>query len=275
MSMKKQFIRLLLLMFLGSLSPFTTIRAESQERYTPILSFELGLFFAFMDSTLHVDSSSGEGTEIDLEDILKFDSNRRIYRIQGSWEFSQRFHLEVEYYRVVRTSTFIALEENIQVSDETFEAGSTLDGSIKTQLLRFNLYYALVQLKRLSLGPYIGLNVARNNYKVEASAGGLKKEASTDINELVPSFGLFSTIILHPKVRLNMDLDYFPHSLTDFENFSQLNFEINLEFYPIRHVGLGVAYDYRSLKIDSARGDFLGKLQTKTSGFLAYIILGL
>jgi hypothetical protein len=176
---------------------------------------------------------------------------------------------------MTRTSNFITLEENIQVGEVIFEAGSTLDGIIKTQLLRFNLYYALIHSKRLSLGPYIGLNVARNNYTLEASPGEQKKENGIDINEFVPSFGLFSTLILHPKLRLNMDLDYFPYSLTDFRNFTQINFETNLEYYPIRHIGLGIAYDYRSVIIDSDRGDFLGKLQTKTSGFLAYVILGL
>lgn len=270
-----KFIRLLFFILMGFLCPLNSIRAESQERYTPILSLELGSFFAFMDTSLRVDPSLGQGTEINLEDILKLDRNKRVFRIQGSWEFSQRFHLEAEYYRMTRTCNFITLEENIQVGEVIFEAGSTLDGIIKTQLLRFNLYYALIHSKRLSLGPYIGLNVARNNYTLEASPGEQKKENGIDINEFVPSFGLFSTLILHPKLRLNMDLDYFPYSLTDFRNFTQINFETNLEYYPIRHIGLGIAYDYRSVIIDSDRGDFLGKLQTKTSGFLAYVILGL
>jgi hypothetical protein len=273
--MTQQFIRLPLLILLGSLATLSTIRAESQERYTPILSFELGSFFAFLDTTLRIDSSSGEGTEVDLEDILNFNSNKRIFRIQGNWEFSRRFHLEAEYYRVTRTSTFITLDENIQVGDVTFEAGLALDGIIKTQLMRFNINYALVQSDKIRFGPYIGLNIVRTNYKLEASAVELKKEVNTDINELVPSFGLFSTTILHPKILLHVDLDYFPYSLTDFEKFSQINFEISLEYYPIKHIGVGIGYDYRAFRIDSDRGDFLGKFQIKTSGFLASIILGL
>ncbi|MEE9516768.1 MAG: hypothetical protein V3V52_06670, partial [Candidatus Adiutricales bacterium] len=148
-----KFIRLLFFILMGFLCPLNSIRAESQERYTPILSLELGSFFAFMDTSLRVDPSLGQGTEINLEDILKLDRNKRVFRIQGSWEFSQRFHLEAEYYRMTRTCNFITLEENIQVGEVIFEAGSTLDGIIKTQLLRFNLYYALIHSKRLSLGP--------------------------------------------------------------------------------------------------------------------------
>ncbi|MGD9344903.1 MAG: hypothetical protein PVH84_03515 [Candidatus Aminicenantes bacterium] len=55
--MTKQFIRLPLLILLGSLATLSAIRAESQEIYTPILSFELESFFAFLDTTLRIDSS--------------------------------------------------------------------------------------------------------------------------------------------------------------------------------------------------------------------------
>lgn len=273
--MNVKFIRLLLLILLGLTCPLNAIRAECQERYTPNLSLKIGSFFAFMDTTLRVDSSLGQGTEINLEDLLKFDRNKHVLEIQGSWQLSQRFHLKAEYYRMARTSNFVTLEEDIQVGDVIFEAGSTLDGIIKQQLFRFNFYYGLIHTKRLNLGPYIGLNVVSNNYELEARSGGDEKETSADINELVPSFGLFSVFILHPKLNLNVDLDYFPYSLTDFMNFAQVNFETYLEYYPTRHIGLGIAYSYRSIKIESDTGDFLGKLETKTSGFLAYVILRL
>ncbi len=268
-------IRFLLLILLGLTCPLNAIRAECQERYTPNLSLKLGSFFAIIDTTLRVDSSLGQGTEINLEDLLKFDRNKHVLQIQGSWQLSQRFHLEAGYYRMTRTSNFIQLEEDIQVRDVIFEAGSTLDGIIKKQLLRFNFYYDLIHTKRLNLGPYIGLNVASNNIKLEARSGEVQKETSTDINELVPYLGLFSTLILHPKLYLNVDFDYFPYSLTDFMSFTQVNFKTYLEYYPAKHIGLGIAYDYRSLKIESDIGDFLGKLKTKTSGFLAYFILRL
>ena len=273
--MNVQLIRLLLLILLGLTCPLNAIRAECQERYTPNLSLKLGSFFAIIDTTLRVDSSLGQGTEIHLEDLMKFDRNKRVLQIQGSWQLSQRFHLEAEYHRMTRTSNFIKLEEDIQVSDVIFEAGSTLDGIIKKQLWRFNIYYDLIHTKRLNLGPYFGLNVASNNYKLETRSGEVQKEASTDINELVPSFGLFSTLILHPKLYLNVGLDYFPYSLTDFKSFTLANFETYLEYYPTRHIGLGIAYDYHSVKIESDQGVFLGKLKTRTSGFFAYVILRL
>jgi hypothetical protein len=90
----------------------------------------------------------------------------------------------------------------------------------------------------------------------------------------VPSLGVHATWTLVPKLDLKTKADYFFYTISEDLDFNQFQLNASLEYYPIRYLGDGIAFDTRTFALDLDKKEFGGRIKSNTRGLQLYAILG-
>ena len=67
---------------------------------------------------------------------------------------------------------------------------------------------------------------------------------------------------------------YFYYGLSDNLKFKSLSFDINVNYYFYKFLGIGATYDYNKFELDGEISDLSGKVINKFGGFQVYLLIG-
>jgi hypothetical protein len=222
-----------------------------------------------------VDSEAlGKGTEFIFEDLLRLDKSKPLFRIDGEFRISRRFEIDLGYYSINQSANLVDIDRTIQFGDRVFEVGAKVDGYYQVNIVKFNLKYSVILNDAVDLGVYLGINTLIYKVGLEADLGEGFEAVKKDVWAPVPSLGVHATWNIVPKLDINAKIDYFFFSISEDLDFNQLQFNAALEYFPIRYVGIGLAYDIRNFTLDLSKSDFGGRLKSDTRGVQIYAILG-
>jgi hypothetical protein len=259
---------------LGFCVHIQTVQAQSK-KYKPTLSIKLGTYLATQDTDLRVDSETlGKGIEFNFEDTLKLDNSLPLFRIEGDFRISRRFEVGLGYYRIKRSNNLVTLNRTIQFEDKVFEIGAKVDGFYKFDLIKFNLRYSIFLNETFDLGLYLGINTLFYEIGLESDFQEGREAVQKDVWAPVPSLGVHATWNIVPKLDLKTKVDYFFYTISEALDFNQLQFNAALEYFPIRYVGIGLAYDIRTFTLDLDKSEFGGRIKSNTRGLQLYVIVG-
>lgn len=235
--------------------------ADAAARPWEKFSINLGGFISTIDSNLRI-GSNGLAVNIDLEDMLGLDSEQSVFRVDGTWRYSEnrRHRLDLGWFSYKRDSTKRVLNdfdvEGPDGSRITVPAGTTVESSSDVDIFKGAYSYSFIQDDRVDLGLSIGLYVM-------PIKSGLKAAGLVDVNEAasftapLPVLGLRADIAIAPKwfLRFGSELFYL-----EYDNFkgSLVNASTKLEYNPWKHVGLGLGVESFRLKIEAEGGDYPG-----------------
>jgi len=229
--------------------------------------FALGGYLTTHDSTLRIDdSSTGTGTEIDLEDDLGFDQSIQTVRFDARWRFKPRHRAEFSIYQLDR-ETSKTLERTIEVGDKVFPAGTLVASEVDMTVYKASYSYSVIQNSRFDVGLAAGLHVLDLKESIAAEGAGIS-ESSTFLAPL-PVLGLRVDWAITPSVFLKSNIDFFALSV-DSTRGHLTDGLIALEYNAFKHFGVGLGYNYVSMLVRGDKEDFQGEVGISYGAVMLY-----
>jgi hypothetical protein len=238
----------------------------------PGFSFRLGTYFSTNSTQIRVDGEDGQGTEFDLTDVLDIPANAIVFRVRGDIRAVKWFGIEAEYYRIGRSSTTV-IDREIIVGDEVFEIDETVSTSFISSYVDLAFKFYIIHKQRLDLGLWLGGTVHFVDFSLEAQPsdlGVVRKETWFPI----PAVGAHFSYSLLPRLYLYGKGGFFFYKISDTNEFNSTRFDISLDYYFWKMVGVGVTYAYQDGSVSADRDAYRGLFKHRSSGAQIYAMIG-
>ncbi len=279
MKPNKLFLILGVLLAIAALNTVVWADGEADQTATawpkkPAWSFRLGTYFTDTSTQLRVDGPGGNGTLIDLTNVLKIPSNATVFRVNGDFRIASWFGLGLEYYGLSRSKT-VTIDQEFTAGDIVFNIDDTVSSSWKTSYLDLALKFFLLHRQRFDLGIWVGAKVNfiqldLVNESAELGTATVNKKTWYP----VPAGGIVFSYSILPRLYLYGKAGWFSYKISDTSKFNNTRFDISLDYYVWKALGLGVTYAYSEGSVTRSNTDFTGYIKNRDSGFQIYGVIG-
>ncbi|MEE4295299.1 MAG: hypothetical protein V2J20_01630 [Wenzhouxiangella sp.] len=237
------------------------------------MHFSLGTFLLDIDPIVRLDGETQTGTNVDWKRAFGLGDASR-FRLDATWRFGETHKLRANWFNDSRDRS-ANLDREVVWGDETFAVGAEVRGSLDFDIYQLGYEYAFQRNQNWELAGSVGLHVTDVRVALSASAdvgGSPQGEFRTDIGDVtapLPVLGLAALWSLPGNLWLNARAEYFYLAFGDYEGQIQ-NYRLAMTWQPRSWLGLGLGYDYSSLKVDVERSAFTGKLNWTYSGPMVF-----
>jgi len=242
---------------------FVPRESVRQGRRQARIEFRLGAFSDSIDTKIVHEGDAGfPGSEIDLEDTLGLPDDQTILQADVIFRFGDYHRVEIGYFDVARSGV-ATLQDPIMFGDELFAAGTTVNSSAETRILRIGYAYSLINDAQKELGFMAGVHYSRLTTEIFAPATGQRD--ATDATVPLPVIGAYGSIAIGRLASLGARLQVFR---MDFDRYRGLLNYLSLDLQ--RRFGksfsVGLAYNYYGMNLDSRDDDLMGAIQVRHHG---------
>ena len=222
----------------------------------------LGVFPTSFSSSARLDSEQQEGTEVDLENDLGFDSNASNIRLEGFWRFRPRHRIEFGYTSWRRTSEK-AITRDIQWGDKLFHVGAAVQATNNAQFIKVAYRYSLYKTDRTEFDVSAGFDTVWNKASIEGQATivgengqdveGFYEEENSYIAP-APVLGFGISHLATPQILLRGSAEYFQAT---FEGTTGkiLDVRASADYLFNATWGVGAGYTWVGYKVERDRFD--------------------
>jgi len=274
----------LILWALASANTATAQEAESQAEPEPNQLYQrfridVGAFASFFNTSLRADSEvlPGDGTEIDLEDDLGFETKKVDFRTTGYVRLGRRHRISFGYFGLSRNSN-VVLDEEIEFGDEIFPVDAVVDADFKTSFALLGYSFSFLAHDKVEVGVGLGLAAmfTKTGIQVVGSVG------DEDIDEIEER-----SSVTFPVATLGLNANWAPLSRMIvrgsigglYVKVSSItaavgNAEVGAEYFFTRGVGVGAGIVYTKLGVEETEDPRL-KITYRYSGLLLYGVFAL
>ena len=191
-------------------------------------------------------SVSGVGTSIDFAQTLGGDTSTDALRIEALYRFNERHSLGFSWYRIGLAGQK-ALNEQIQIEDQTIDVGASVSTSLNLNLYRLLYNYSFYRNEKVELAVSPGLYMSNIKFMLAAQGTINNVVASSSIIEEqltlpLPSIGGVVNYNITPRLQSQIRGDFFYLKVGDFSG-SMFEFYAGLEYRLFKNFALGAAYD--------------------------------
>jgi outer membrane protein len=234
----------------------------------PRFEIRLGAFSDNVDSKIVRESTAGvPGSEIDLDEILGISTQETVMQLDTIFRIGNYHRLEIGYFEMSRTGLTV-LQEPVTIGEEDFAAGTTLESSFNSEILRFGYAYSLMNDDQKELGVMAGMHYSKFNTVIVDTDSGQRAESSATTP--LPVIGLHGSVALGQKMTLGARIQIFRMDFDRFEgsmNYATLDLQ--------RHFGenfsVGLGYNYYALKLISREDSSRGSLEVRHQGPVLFL----
>jgi hypothetical protein len=249
----------------------------SQDTPWEKFNVNLGYFVSHTDTDLSL--GSGVGVIVNVEDLLGLDTNNNVFRIDGSWRFTdnRRHRLDLDWFSFRRDGSK-TIGQDIPIKDKdgnpiTIPAGSQVTSKFDLDIFKGGYSYSFFQDDRMDLAFTIGLYVMPIDIELKAS-GLIVVDESESFTAPLPTLGLRMDFAITPKWFLRSNFEIFYVEIGEFSG-SLYESGVAIEYLPWKHLGFGLAFNTFHLDIEADGEDypgidFKGELSFKYTGLLLY-----
>ncbi len=239
---------------------------------------DVGGYVPAVDTRLRVDRAGGSGTVLDLEDDLDFEDRPTFPYALLNLRLGQRWRIEGEYFSIDRDKTTV-IDRTLEIGDETFEIGATVNSFFDTEVYRLSVGYSFLKRPNAELGAALGAHVTTFDFGIRATGEEFENtEAAADTLAPLPTIGLYGFYAFSPRWLMQGRVDYFALEYQEYSG-GFLNFNVGLEFQLAKHLGLGAGYRYvdlefaaeKTLGVGDISDDFRGEFEYHYSGPTVYL----
>jgi hypothetical protein len=213
----------------------------------PRIYANTGVFRPNLTTSLRIDSRSGLGTDISLEDDFNFESSLSVFYAQAVIRAKQRSQFVLSFTNINRSSD-LEISEDITIADTTFYLGATLNLQFDVNYYAFTWRYAFFNKANWNAGLSIGLRAAQFGFKADATANGAEYGVSESITAPAILFGLHGSGYLTERLLGRYSFEFFDLNVAGFD-INVLETRASLEYFIIENVGLGVAYSTSAYRV--------------------------
>ena len=276
--MKKIIWLLSMLLFLGLFSqPLMAQEAKKEDVKQKDYSNEpwergalyLGAFFMHSNSDLQL-GTGGAKVKIDAEEVLGLDENFTVFRADALWRITRRNRVDFTYYAMNRDGSNELSIDIPRPGGGSFPAGTRIKTDFDMSILRGSYAWSFLKNDHFDLAVAGGLYGMAVDFKLrrEGNLGGGREE--TDFAFPLPVIGLRGSFALTPKWFIRQSFDYFYIKIGDYEG-QLVDFLAAVEWNALKHLGLGVGYNYVQMDLDyNGSDDFLSEIDLANGGVLAF-----
>ena len=238
----------------------------------------VGYFISNVDTDLSL--GSGLGLTVNVEDLLGLDTNENVFRIDGSWRFTdnRRHRFDLAWFSFHRDgSKTVGRDFTIKDQDGNpidILAGTQVTSKFNLDIYRLRYSYSFFQDDRMDLAFSIGTYVMP--IEIGLNATGLVNVDETErFTAPLPTLGLRMDFAITPKWFIRSGFEVF---YLEIKEFTGTIYESNvaIEYIPWKHLGFGLAANVFDLDIEADGEDypgidFKGELNFRYTGLLLYV----
>jgi hypothetical protein len=238
----------------------------------PSFSVRLGTFFSSSGGQIRIDGANGQGTVIDLKDVLNVPNNATVFRARADVRVAKWFGVEGEWYRIARSQTAV-LDREITIGDEIFAINETVSSSLVQSYIDTALKFYLVHRQRLDLGLWLGATIHLIDLGVDAQPSGRTVEKKPWYP--VPALGVCFNYSILPRLYLYGKAGYFYYKVDDpVTKIDAVRFDITLDYYFWKALGVGVTYAYVNNTVEMEKSPLQGMVKGTSNGIQIYATIG-
>jgi hypothetical protein len=226
----------------------------------------LGAFITDRDSSTRLDSDSGQGTDLDMEDDLGLESSTNVARIGGHLWLGRRHRFDAAYFDLSRSAS-IPIQETIDFGDETFVINTALNTEADLTIIKADYTFAALAKDRGWLGITAGLYVAETSFAL--SQPTLGRAESEDVTAPLPLFGLRGDYEINDRITLRGAMQWFAFENDDLDG-RLTDFYVGADYGFGQRMAVGLAYNRVSMNIGAQEDDFNGRIDWGYDGLLLY-----
>lgn len=253
-----------------------TIQADAQNpkiwQKRPGLNIKFGSFLPSLNTTFRIDGAEGRGTTINLGDALKFRRSQLVIQGEGEFRIADWLGVEARFHQIKRSKT-VTIDRELTIGDHVFDIDESLSADFITDNLGAGFKFYLVRRERLDLGFWAGANIVFFNLKFQVT-GDLARIEARDFWAPIPAVGAHFSYTLLPRLYLYGKAGYFYYRVKDKLKFDSPQFDIYLDYFIWKSLGLGASFQYNKFLFERASAKFTGMISHRSSGFQFYGVIG-
>ena len=231
----------------------------------------LGAFVTDRDTSTRLDSASGEGTDLDLEEDLGLESSMSVARIAGYYWLTPRHRLDAGYFDLSRSAAN-PIQETIRFGDRTFEIDTFIETKNDVSILKADYTFAALAREHGYLGITGGLYVAEMTMTL--SAPRLGSSESEDLTAPLPVVGLRGDYAITDRLTLRGAAQWFALE-TDDVGGTLRDIYVGADYGLGKRMARGLAYNEVAMGITANEAyGFQGSVDWSYDGLLLYFKLG-
>lgn len=239
-----------------------------------------GAFFPAFNTNLRVDNKDlGRGSNINLEDDLKFTTTETTFYAGVLWRFASRHSITASYFQFSRDSS-ATLAEQIQIGDEIYPVGAGIETDFTFRVIPITYRYSFLKKEKYELSGSIGVHWYKMEFKIKGNASlgaqDLDAETSASADAPLPLIGLKFNYYISPRWTASghMEAFYLTGATDDFSLSGGLyNFKLSTEYWIFNNVGVGAAVNYFILQVDIEEDTWKGEFNYNYWGPQVYLLV--
>lgn len=228
----------------------------------------LGAFAGSIDTKILRDASDGaRGDDVDLEDTLGITDSQTVAQFDALYRIGSYHRLEVGYFELLRSATATA-QRDIQFGDQVFPAGTELQTSVSSRVLRLAYAYSLMRDNQKELGVRAGLSYGRMKTTLRADGAVAAENARVEVP--LPTFGIFGRLPLGAHWQLGADVDLFALEFDRYDGYMAY-LSLGLERELGENFDAGFGYNFYGMRLRAKDEDLRGTLRIRHQGPKLYL----
>jgi hypothetical protein len=240
--------------------------AAGQELDRERASILLGMFITDRASDVRLDSDQGDGTDIDFENDLGFDSKTTVGRLAGHYWFNERHRFDGSYFDLSRNSAK-RIQETIDFGDASFPIDTTVGAEADFVVIKAAYTFSALNRDRGFFGITGGLYVAQTKFSL--TAGSLTGD-SESLTAPLPVIGVRGEYAITDRITIGGASEWFKFESEDVEGRLH-DFYVGADYRFSKRFAVGLAYNDVALNVGANEDDgFEGRLVWAYDGFLLF-----
>jgi len=193
-----------------------------------------------------------------------------VFRADAFWRITRRNRVDFTYYALNRDGTNELSIDIPEPGGGTIPVGTKVKTDFDMTILRGSYAWSFFKNKFFDLGIAAGLYGLAVDFSIKRDGSGGSGREETDFAFPLPVIGLRGSFALTPKWMIRQSFDYFYVNFGDYEG-QLVDFLAAVEWNALKHLGLGVGYNYIQMDLDYSGSDnFLSEIDLTNGGVLAY-----
>jgi len=241
----------------------------TREPFDAKYSLSVGAFFTDHDTNIRLDSISGPGTLVNLENDLGLDSTTDILRVDGVWQFADRHRAHFSIFDLSQEGSR-SLEKDLLIDGEPFSINEAVITDWKMRLFEIGYSYRFRGNQKFQWWFNFAVFMQDTSITVEeTSAGGAV--ASEDVVLPLPKLGTMLEYAFTKRWIGRAGLDVLKLEIDDVGG-SLVDFRTTLDYRVTENFNLGVGWHLINVAVDLDRSvsGWQGRFDWETRGFLFY-----
>lgn len=235
-----------------------------------------GLMYHDVDGTFSSTKKGRRKVKLDMDD-LGLDQTEWAYTFGAKINITKRLVLNLDYFGYHQDATKRA-EFAFNYEDVVIDAGARVNSNLDMDVYVANLGYSFIYTDRVRFGIGFGAHVADLSLKISGAVRVNGEEIDLgEGNEQIlapaPDLYAFGAVALTDRLALRVNGGWMSLSYQDYSG--SLTFaNVLLEYWPLRHVGIGGGYRYLHADIEYETDDKKEEYDITFPGPLVYLIVG-